>query len=120
MVYSKINRIFWVILFLICLIGIIITTKDMFFLYLFAIGSGVVFSIDYYNIKNHYDPKIKNIGALKKWHIYANVVQWVFWIALLYMFFISKRGIGYKAFIIGDLFIVATYATIRYKKQRDN
>jgi hypothetical protein len=119
MVYSKINRIFWAILFLICFIGIILTSKDMFFLYFFIIGSGFVFSIDYYNIKKHYDLNRKNIAALKRWHIYANAVQWIFWIAVLYVLFISERSIGYKAFIIGDLFIVATFGSLKYKKQRD-
>jgi len=119
MVYSKINRILWGILFLICFIGIILMSKDMFFLYFFTIGSGFIFSMDYYNIKKHYDLNRKNIAALTKWHIYANVAQWIFWIAVLYILFISERSIGYKVFIIGDLFIVATFASIKYKKQRD-
>lgn len=119
MVYGKINRTFWGILFLISFIGIISTTKDMFFLYFFTLSSGFVFSIDYYNIKKHYDLKRKNIVALTKWHIYANAAQWIFWIAVLYILFISERSIGYKAFIIGDLFIVATFASIKFKKQRD-
>ncbi|MGV8981944.1 hypothetical protein [Clostridium sp.] len=119
MVYSKNNRIFWGILFLICFVGIILTSKDMFFIYFFTIASGFVFSIDYYNIKKHYDPNRKNIVALTRWHIYANAAQWIFWIAVLYILFISERSIGYKAFIIVDLFIVATFASLKYKKQRD-
>lgn len=120
MVYSKINRISWGILLLICFLGIMLTNKDMLFLYIFAICSGFIFSIDYYNIKKHYYLNSTNIVALKRWHIYANIIQWIFWVALLYFACISGRSIGYKAFIIGDLFLVATFATIKYKKQRDN
>lgn len=117
MVNIKINRLFWGILLLICFLGIIVTSHDMFFLYLYIIGSGIIFIKDYYNTKEHYDLNWKNIIIIKRWHIYANIAQWLFWIASLYFLFISVSSIGYKAFIICDLFIVATFATIKYKKQ---
>ncbi|MBK5243243.1 hypothetical protein [Clostridium sp.] len=117
MVNIKINRLVWGILLLICLLGIIVSSKDMLYIYLYIIGSGIVFIKDYYDTKKQYDPNWKNILLIKRWHIYANITQWLFWIVLLYFLFISVTSLGYKSFIIGDLFIVATFAIIKYNKQ---
>ncbi len=114
MLYSKISRIIWIIILLVSIIGRLISQKDIFFIYLFTIGSALIFIIDFLNVSRYY--KSGNRAKVKKkWHILANLTQWIFWSALVYVPFVSTMSIGYKIFVLVDLFIVATYIMYKYK-----
>lgn len=113
MLYNKISRIMWTILFFISIIGIIKTTNDMIYFWVFCVSSSCIFIIDYISVRKRYN---RDMSAKRKWHIFANFSQWLFWVAVLYLPFISEQSFGYKSFVLADLFLVTAFTMYMYKK----
>ncbi len=115
MLLNKTLKIIWYISFILALVGIIATESDTLCILPFAIVSGILFTVDYLKYKSNYVLSSNKVILKRRWHIVSNVTQWVFWVCVLYVPLVAKFSIGYKVFILVDLFIVSTFVNYKYR-----
>lgn len=118
MIFNKTRRIIWCISFLISLIAIFIFSYDSIFRLGFGVISAILFIIDFLVVSNISKQFTINKLFQRRWHLFAILTQWLFWVMLLYIPFSKELGLAYKLFFIADLFIVTTFAFYKFTNQK--
>ena len=118
MIFNKIMRIIWGVSFFISLLAIFVFNYDSIFRIGFGVVSAVLFIADFIMVSG-ISRKLTIVSFLqRKWHLFAILTQWLFWVMLLYIPFRNELSLGYKLFFITDLFIMTTYAFYKFSNQR--
>lgn len=117
MIFNRSLRVVWVVLFVISLFAIIFFTYDGIIRASFGVISGILFTYDFIHISAGHGKLTFTRLTERKWHLFADFTQWLFWLMLLYIPFRAEIGLGYKIFFIVDLFIVATFGFYKFTNQ---
>lgn len=111
MLVNKTIRILWLFVSLVAVMLLMTITHKMLLFAGYAVLSLTLFFYDYMKSQ-----RIINMPKKKKrWLQYMNVTQVLFWIGLIGMIFAFDLGIFYELFVIMDLFILATFATVKFQ-----
>lgn len=118
MIFNKTMRIIWCISFLISLLSILIFNYDNIFRLGFGIISAILFIVDFMMVSTI--SKKLTISKIfeRRWHLFAILTQWLFWVMLLYIPFRAELSLTYKLFFIVDLFVVTTFAFYKFTNQK--
>jgi len=77
----------------------------------YAVVSGIVFIVD--SIQSQRRCKFSKVKV--RWMIYMNIMQYCFWLGALIIIFIMDLSVLYELFVIADLFVLATFARVKFQ-----
>lgn len=116
MIQDKTLRLIWIILFIAVFPATIYFKSDYTFVILFAVVSGGIFILDFSKLNKHYKKFGSVIAIKRRWHIFSNFTQWMFWTALIVIPFNPNFELKYKIFVMIDIFVISTFSFMKFNK----